>query len=71
MLQGFHRIQTGIAPTFYEDRLIWISSTLCDGTGKWLLRNDEFLKWLDPSNTTNGILWLSGIPGAGMLYHPP
>jgi hypothetical protein len=35
------------------------------GTGQWLLRDDRFQRWFDPSFCSNPLLWLSGIPGAG------
>jgi len=35
------------------------------GTGQWLLRDDRFQSWFDPSFCSNPLLWLSGIPGAG------
>jgi hypothetical protein len=65
MRQEFHRIQTDIAPKFYHDKLAGISSTVCEGTGRWLLRQNDFVKWLDPTSTANSLLWLHGIPGAG------
>ena len=65
MRQDFHRIQTDICPVFYHNKLAGISGTLCKGTGNWLLRDDKFTQWLDPSTTTKKTLWLEGIPGAG------
>jgi hypothetical protein len=35
-------------------------------SGQWLLQHDLFLAWKD-SNNIDSMLWLCGIPGAGML----
>lgn len=35
--------------------------------GQWLLRNDVFQAWQSSSNQ-NALLWLCGIPGAGMIH---
>lgn len=63
--QEFHRIQTNISPDFYHKKLAAVSTTLCEGTGKWLLQGSQFGQWLDPSNAASKMLWLEGIPGAG------
>jgi len=36
------------------------------GTGDWILRKNLVMAWLDPSTNVNPILWVTGIPGAGM-----
>jgi hypothetical protein len=35
-------------------------------TGDWLFRDPRFQKWFDFDYCTDPILWLSGMPGAGM-----
>ena len=35
-------------------------------TGHWFLQSDMFEKWKSFSNVDEPILWLNGIPGAGM-----
>src|SRR5205814_2356372 len=37
------------------------------GTGDWVFKNLEFSRWID-ENGGESVLWLKGIPGAGMLY---
>jgi len=64
--QDFHRIQTNLAPDFYHKKLATIWDSMCEGTGKWLLQENKFTQWLDQGNSTNKLLWLEGIPGAGM-----
>ncbi|KAI9879865.1 MAG: hypothetical protein M1830_006717 [Pleopsidium flavum] len=39
-----------------------LSNQRQEGTGNWLLRSDEFVKWL---NGTSRTLWCPGMPGAG------
>lgn len=63
--QEHNRILTDINPKFYDSELDKISRRLCEGTGKWLLRDDKFTGWLDPDKAGDKILWLDGIPGAG------
>lgn len=38
------------------------------GSGRWILENPELERWKDaePSMLASSILWLKGIPGAGM-----
>jgi hypothetical protein len=39
------------------------------GTGMWILNNSEFKAWHDPENPLTPMLWLHGIPGAGIASH--
>ena len=64
--QEYFRIQTDINPKFHDRKLNEISGRLCEGTGKWLLQDDKFTRWLDFDSVDSKILWLEGIPGAGM-----
>jgi hypothetical protein len=64
--QDYNVIKTDILPKFYDDKLNWIHGRVCEGTGYWLLQDDMFNKWLDFTNTSTKMLWLQGIPGAGI-----
>jgi hypothetical protein len=35
-------------------------------TGCWILKNDAIIHWLDDDVPTTSIVWMTGIPGAGM-----
>ncbi|PVH98773.1 hypothetical protein DM02DRAFT_673149 [Periconia macrospinosa] len=35
------------------------------GTGRWLLTNKRFYSWFDRDASSNQLLWMTGIPGAG------
>lgn len=64
--QEYHTIKTDISPKTSEDKLDWFHGRVCEGTGRWLMRDTTFAKWLDSSDTSTRIVWLQGIPGAGV-----
>ncbi|KAL6403418.1 NACHT domain protein [Ilyonectria robusta] len=66
--QEYNIIKTDVSPTFCDDKLYQIRNQTCKGTGKWLLQDDVFLKWLDVANRSTDLLWLHGIPGAGKTF---
>lgn len=39
------------------------------GTSEWLLASGELTAWLDGDPNSNTIIWLNGIPGAGMYTY--
>nr|RBQ99031.1 hypothetical protein FVER53263_03349 [Fusarium verticillioides] len=63
--QEFASHRTYISPKSYDADLYRFSEAVCDGTGKWLFRNQSFQDWLDGKEKSKPILWLRGIPGAG------
>ncbi|KAG4260120.1 hypothetical protein FPRO04_12431 [Fusarium proliferatum] len=54
-----------LAPKSYDADLYRFSETVCNGTGKWLFRDQSFQNWLAGKDKAKPILWLRGIPGAG------
>ncbi|KAF5968445.1 Nacht domain-containing protein [Fusarium bulbicola] len=54
-----------ISPKSYDADLYRFSEAVCDGTGKWLFRDQSFQNWLAGKEKAKPILWLRGIPGAG------
>ena len=64
--QEFHSLKIDISPRTYGDRLDSFHARVCRGTGRWLLRDETFAKWLDKEDASIKVLWLQGIPGAGM-----
>ncbi|RYP21518.1 hypothetical protein DL765_002154 [Monosporascus sp. GIB2] len=66
--QEFWAIKTDISPIDHGKRFDSIKAQRCEGTGKWLLNDEHFAKWLDPSNNQFRLLWLQGIPGAGKTF---
>ena len=63
--QEYHIIKTAISPKFYDDKLDWFYGRVCEGTGKWLIRDSTFVEWLDIADLKTKVVWLQGIPGAG------
>jgi hypothetical protein len=68
--QEYQSVKTSISPSTYEDRLDSLHARICQGTGRWLLRDVVFVKWLDRADASMKILWLQGIPGAGPYKNP-
>jgi hypothetical protein len=65
--QEYQATKADISPKTYEDRHDHFQGRIYPGTGKWLMQDPAFTKWLDMSETSTKLLWLQGIPGAGML----
>lgn len=63
--QEYQAIKISVSPTTYEDELYLLGTRVCQGTGRWLLRDATFVRWLDKTDDSTRILWLQGIPGAG------
>ena len=39
-------------------------------SGRWLLNDNRFQAWFDPEACATPLLWVNGIPGAGVLSFP-
>ncbi|KAJ6149060.1 NACHT nucleoside triphosphatase [Penicillium samsonianum] len=66
--QNYNELETFISPRLYDDELDRFQRNLCERTGRWIQRDKAISKWLDPNDTTNRLIWLQGIPGAGKSY---
>jgi len=66
--QTFNTIRTELRPETYDTQLLDILQFTSSGSGQWLNKEENFMRWLDPLDRTLRFLWLQGIPGAGM--HP-
>jgi hypothetical protein len=40
---------------------------ICENAGRWLIEHPQFREWVGSDRCINPLLWLGGIPGAGML----
>lgn len=49
-----------------EHRIHQEKRRVCQDPGRWLLSSPGFKTWSSPDEWLNPLLWLSGIPGAGM-----
>ena len=63
--QTFSTIRNEVRPETHHEKLADILQRTSEGSGKWLDKDCEFLRWLDPVDRTARCLWLCGIPGAG------
>ena len=62
----FHSIMTSISPHLYDSKLDMIEQSRPIQAGRWLEKDNRFLEWQDHSKKSAKVLWLTGIPGAGM-----
>ncbi|KAF6815604.1 NACHT domain protein [Colletotrichum sojae] len=49
MEQEYNSIRTHVSPKSYDDDLNRLQSSICPGTGNWLLRDKVFRGWMDRS----------------------
>ncbi|KAE8448036.1 hypothetical protein EG329_009959 [Mollisiaceae sp. DMI_Dod_QoI] len=66
--QEYNAIKEAISPRMYEEELYRIRTQMCEGTGRWLLRDSTFAKWLKDTQNPTKLIWLQGIPGSGKTY---
>lgn len=64
---AYHRIKADVSPIYFDEELDRVRSQICSGTGKWLIKDSAFRDWLDGTDKPTRILWLQGIPGAGLF----
>jgi hypothetical protein len=60
-----------LSPTLYEGQIDQIKNKRCNDTGSWIKHERPFKRWLDPTDQSASLLWLTGIPGAGEFYFIP
>ena len=62
----FQSILTSLSPQLHDSRLEIIKQRCSIQAGRWLEKDKRFSKWRDGSKESVNVLWLTGIPGAGM-----
>ena len=62
----FQIIMNSLSPQLYDAQLERIKQRCFMEAGKWIEQDNDFSEWQDPSNQSAKVLWLMGIPGAGM-----
>ena len=62
----YESIKNSLSPQLYDAQLETIKQRCSIQTGDWLERDQRFSDWQDPSHQPARILWLTGIPGAGI-----
>ena len=58
--KGYHEIHESFCKTRRE----------YPGTGDWILKHEKVQNWKEAETPVSSILWLNGIPGAGILIYP-
>jgi len=62
-----HDFMSFLSPNLYKGQIERIKENRCDDTGCWIKHERSFKRWLDPTDQSASLLWLTGIPGAGEL----
>jgi hypothetical protein len=58
----------GAAPSTKQDHEIFCNTRNdYEGTGEWILDDGKVQSWMEPDIPVSSLLWLKGIPGAGMM----
>jgi hypothetical protein len=56
------------APSTSSDHDIFRETrTASAGSGQWILKNEKVQNWREMDTPVSSVLWVNGIPGAGML----
>jgi len=63
----YQSIRSSISPRTYGSALDRIQARTCPGTGAWLSKDAKFIEWIHTTDKSANILWLEGIPGAGVF----
>ncbi|KAK5057894.1 hypothetical protein LTR84_011895 [Exophiala bonariae] len=66
--QEYTSLKISISHRAYEGTLDSFQPRVYQETGRWLLKDPLFIKWLDMSDASVKVLWLQGIPGAGKTF---
>ncbi|KAF4995233.1 hypothetical protein FGRMN_5264 [Fusarium graminum] len=66
--QEYEALETAIKPVFYAQKLGHVLNRVCDGTGDWLIENEDMKRWFRVVPGSEKIIWVCGIPGAGKTY---
>lgn len=85
LLDGLDRTEKAENNRKYKEVLEWVSGaksmvdheSTCEvrsdypESGKWILKNEKFRNWRHAEGPISSVLWLNGIPGAGMFTFAP
>ncbi|KAF5643189.1 nacht domain protein [Fusarium sp. NRRL 52700] len=58
--QDFHSMETYIRPPSYDEDLDRIRHSRCEGTGSWLVQDQQFVSWAEGKDKSPQVLWLQG-----------
>ncbi|KAJ0114753.1 hypothetical protein J7T55_004494 [Diaporthe amygdali] len=66
--QDLEAVKFSLSPALYDRDLQHLKSHRVVRSGDWLLDQEEYTLWTNPSHKTSRLLWLQGIPGAGKTF---
>ncbi|KAM0344160.1 hypothetical protein ACHAPU_007882 [Fusarium lateritium] len=66
--QEYAALETAIRPVFHDEKLDHVLTRVCDGTGDWLIKDEDIKRWFKATPGSGKIIWICGIPGAGKTY---
>ncbi|CVK97829.1 uncharacterized protein FPRN_10771 [Fusarium proliferatum] len=58
--QDFHSMEAYIRPPSYDEDLDRICHSRCEGTGSWLVQDQQFVSWAEGKEKSSQVLWLQG-----------
>jgi hypothetical protein len=63
------QLQTCLSPHDNDEYLTQINENYCPDTGQWIFKDQRFQTWAEGSSDEphGRLLWLTGIPGAGII----
>ena len=68
--QNFEICKIGLSPRLYDSEFERLRADHCKDSCQWLWKDPTFLRWFKAQNRSNAMLWLTGIPGAGLSEDP-
>lgn len=66
--QDLEAAKYSLSPVLYDRDLQRLKACRVVRSGEWLLDQEQYINWIDPSDKKSRLLWLQGIPGAGEPY---
>jgi hypothetical protein len=57
------------APNYQSDQYVASQQRRRGKSGEWVLQSVHFRKWSGGDKNSNPLLYIHGVPGAGMLVH--
>jgi hypothetical protein len=66
--QDLATVRQLLSPKLYDEELERFQKLRSPNSGKWIESDDTFNSWFSSGNTSERVLWVEGIPGAGSCF---
>lgn len=66
--QDLATVRQLLSPKLYDEELEKFRKLRSPNSGKWIESDDTFNSWFSSGNTSERVLWVEGIPGAGSRF---